>query len=239
MKRAIISKYKQLEDRLTGYVAVMNYRFMNLCVQAEEMSLLEIKTVIEGEQMAIEEVADVAKKNDYEFMIIPKFEDDLLDVAKAITIAHPEFKQKMEKLEIEVTDKEGHPKNRDVPYILVTMPDVDDDRYDVLKDAVKLCYEDCKAQMEMTNQQSQIKMAPLLVDETPEDNDMVKDSIDKLNQEKNELRDKLYKEKLDEIEEAHNRWLAKKNVEDQKKQEEAAARGKDVVSKMKMGQTDE
>ena len=31
MKRSIISKYDQLKERLTGYVALLNYRYMNLC----------------------------------------------------------------------------------------------------------------------------------------------------------------------------------------------------------------
>jgi len=239
MKRAVITKYNQLNEKLTSYVAIMNYRFMNLCVKAEEVSLLSVKVDIEGEENAIEDVADVVKKNDYQFMIIPKYEDDLLEVSKGFTLAHPEFKQKVEKLEVEIPGDDGEPTASKLPYILLTMPDVDDDRYDVLNDAVKLAYDKCKTDMDVANQKSQVELAPLRVGESKEDIERLDDALDRLNKEKNELRDKLKKEKLEEIEEAHNRWLAKKKVEDQKRQEEEAARGKDVISKMKMGQKDE
>jgi len=239
MKREIISKYNQLNEKLTGYVAILNYRYMNLCVKAEEVSLLTIMCDVEGEERPIEEVADVVKKNDYQFMCIPKVEEDLLDVAKGVTMAHPEFKQKIEKLDVEVHDEKGNPQTHYVSYILLTMPEVNDDRYDLLTDAVKMAYNECKTQMEMANQKSQVEMLPLEQGEKAEELDKLHDAIDKLNDEKNNLRDKVYDEKMKEIDEAHNRWLANEGAEEKKKEEAEAARGNDVLTSMKMGQEEE
>ena len=49
MKRSIISLYEAMEDKLSGYVSIANYRYMNLCVKAEEVSLLSVRVNIEGE----------------------------------------------------------------------------------------------------------------------------------------------------------------------------------------------
>ncbi len=239
MKRAIFTKYNQLNEKLTGYVAMMNFRYLNLCVKAEEVSLLSIMCDVEGEVRPIEEVADIVKKNDYQFMCIPKVEEDLLDVAKGVTMAHPEFKQKVEKLDVEVHDEQGNPRTHYVSYILLTMPEVNDDRYDLLTDAVKLAYNECKALMEAANQKSQVEMLPLEQGEKPEELDQLHNAIDKLNDEKNSLRDKVYEEKIKEIEEAHNHWLANESAAEKKQQEKDAARGSDVVNSMRMGQDED
>ena len=57
---------------------------------------------------------------------------------------------------------------------------------------------------------------------------------EKLNDQWNGHRDNIYKEKLQEIEDAHNKWLSEKAEHDQKAAEEAAARGDDVITKMKL-----
>ena len=93
MKRSTISKYDQLKERLSGYVALLNYRYMNLCVKAEEASLLPVKIDIEGESKRIEEVSNIAKKDDFSIMVFPKYEEDLMPISYGIAKSHPEFKQ--------------------------------------------------------------------------------------------------------------------------------------------------
>ena len=46
MKRAIISQYDQLKGRLGGYAAMLNYRYLNLCIKAEQASLVPVKVMI-------------------------------------------------------------------------------------------------------------------------------------------------------------------------------------------------
>ena len=57
-----------MEGKLSGYVAQLNYRFMNLCVKAEPMSLLSARFNIQGEEKSIEDVAMVSKKGDYYYL---------------------------------------------------------------------------------------------------------------------------------------------------------------------------
>jgi ribosome recycling factor len=142
-------------------------------------------------------------------------------------------------MKVESADINGATTEKDVRYILVTMPEVNDDRYDVLKDGVKVCYEECKAQMEAANVKSKAKIAEFGIGESEDDLDRIKKGIDQLNDQWYGQRDKLYNEKLQEIEDAHNKWLAEKSEADQRQQEEEAARGDEVTYSMRMGQEEE
>ena len=73
--------------------------------------------------------------------------------------------------------------------------------------------------------------------ESNDDLERLKSARDKLNAQWNGQRDKIYNEKLQEIEDAHNKWLAEKSETAQRQQEEDAARGDDVTYSMRMGQT--
>lgn len=236
MRRAIIREFDQLGEMLSNYSAMFAYRLKNLCVKAEEVALLPIQVPIEGELQSLEKCTTIAKKDDYSFMIFPNYDEDMEMLGKAILRVHPEFKQKIESMKIDSTDENGQSKEIDVRYILVTMPDVDDDRYDVLKDGVKLCYEECKSQMDAANAKADAKFAMLTADESEEDIEKLKAAREKLDEQWNGQREKVYNDKLQEIEDAHNKWLAEKSETAQRQQEEEAARGEDVTYSMRMGQ---
>ena len=209
MKRSVISLFEAMEEKLSGYVAVANYRYMNLCVKAEEVSLLSVRVNVEGEEKNIEEVAQVSKKGDYQFVAIPNYPEDLLPLAQGIAMQHPEFKQEFDAENVEVGDGEGNPQTVKVKMLILTMPEVDDDRYDVLKKAVDAAYDECKVEMEAVVSQTKTQITPLLAGEEPADVKRVKDGIEKSEKTWAEHRDKFHNEKLKEVEEAHNKWKAK------------------------------
>ena len=207
MKRSIISKYDQLKERLTGYVALLNYRYMNLCVKAEEAALLPVNIAIEGESKRIEDVCNIARKDDFSLMVFPKYEEDLMQIELGIKKSHPEFKQERQTMSIEMDDGQ----KMDVEYILLTMPEVDNNRYDVLNQTVDLLYNECKAEMEKAKKEAEGEIATLSVDEKKEDMD-----------------------KLKEIEEGHQRYLTNKTEKEQQQQEETDALGIDKAKSMKL-----
>ncbi len=208
MKRALLREYDQFGEDLSGHCARFSYRLMNLCVKAEEVSLLPIEVLIEGELEKLEDCCSIGKKDEYSFMIVPNFEEDLVSVCQGVILEHPEFKQDIEAMTIDSVDEEGKPTQREVRYLLVTMPEVDNDRYKVLKNSVDVLYNECKAAMELANAKADIKFTPLLVDESEEDLKILKKERDKLNAQWTEHREKIYHEKLQEIEDAHNMWMA-------------------------------
>ncbi len=239
MRRVLIREFEQLGEALSNFNAVFAYRIMNLCVKAEEVALLPVKVVVEGELQNLEQCSSINKKNDYTFVIIPKFDEDIQQIGFGIAKVHPEFKQKVETTIVDVTQPDGSTKQTVAPYIVVTMPEVDDDRYDLLKEGVKLSYDECKARMEAVNAKADVNFAELCVGEDEENIEMIKQEREKLNDQWYGQRDKLYNEKLQEIEDAHNKWLAEKSEADQRQQEEEAARGDEVTYSMRMGQEEE
>ena len=239
MKRAIIKEFDQLGEMLSNYCGMLSYRLKNLCVKAEEVSLLPIQVLIDGEMQNLEKCTTIAKKDDYSFMKFPNFDEDIETLGIGILRVHPEFKQKIESMKVDSSNENGQPKKIDVRYILVTMPDVDKNRYDVLKEGVKTCYNECKMQMDMANQKADVRFTELSVGEEDGDLKKLSDARKKLNETWNGQRDKLYEDKLKEIEEAHNKWLTEKADRYQTQEEERAANGEDVTYSMRMGQQDD
>lgn len=206
MKRETIKEFDMLGDALSTLNAQFSYRLMNLCVKAEPVSLLSVEAMIEGESQKLEECARIGKEDDYSFQIFPNYDGDIPALAKAIFMDHPEFKQELKTMQVDISEDESKPDMQDVYYIQVTMPEVDDNRYDVLKNGVKGLYEENKAQMEAVSAKYDAKLATLLDSESPEDAKKVKEARDKQTKTWYEQRDKIYNDKLQEIEDAHEKW---------------------------------
>ena len=206
MKRSISNQCDQLQEKLKGYVAMMNFRYINLCIKADPVSLIPVKVNVEGTEKNLEQVAMTAKKDDYRFWIVPKYDEDKDSICKGIAKVHPEFKQKEDTLKIEGISEDGEA--YDVHYIELTMPDVDDNRYNALKDAVDVVYQECKTLMEAAVSKAKAEIAFLSVGEPKEDIDGINKAVDNLNEKCEEQRDKLRDKKLQDIEDAYKKWLS-------------------------------
>lgn len=206
MKREIIKEFDMLGDALNTLNAQFSYRLMNLCVKAEPVSLLSVEAMIEGESQKLEKCAQIGKEDDYSFQIYPNYDGDIPALAKAIFMDHPEFKQELKTMQVDISEDESKPDMQDVHYIQVTMPEVDDNRYDVLKNGVNAFYEENKAQMEAVSAKYDAKLATLLDGESDEDVKKVREARDKQTKSSYEQRDKIYNDKLKEIEDAHQKW---------------------------------
>lgn len=206
MKRSISNQYDQLQEKLKGYVAMMNFKYINLCIKADPVSLIPVKVNVEGTEKNLEQVAMTAKKDDYRFWIVPKYDEDKDSICKGIAKVHPEFKQKEDTLKIEGISEDGEA--YDVHYIELTMPDVDDNRYNALKDAVDVVYQECKTLMEAAVSKAKAEIAFLSVGEPKEDIDGINKAVDNLNEKCEKQRDKLRDKKLQDIEDAYKKWLS-------------------------------
>lgn len=206
MKRSISNQYDQLQEKLKGYVAMMNFRYINLCIKADPVSLIPVKVNVEGTEKNLEQVAMTAKKDDYRFWIVPKYDEDKDSICKGIAKVHPEFKQKEDTLKIEGISEDGEA--YDVHYIELTMPDVDDNRYNALKNAVDVVYQECKTLMEAAVSKAKAEIAFLSVGEPKEDIDGINKAVDNLNEKCEKQRDKLRDKKLQDIEDAYKKWLS-------------------------------
>ena len=123
MRRAVIKEFERLGEVLSNYNAVFAFRLKNLCVKAEEVSLLPVEVLVEGELQKLENCTTISKKDEYSFMIFPIYDEDMPSLAQGLMRVHPEFKQKIESMTVEGVDINGHLEDTEVRYLLVTMPD--------------------------------------------------------------------------------------------------------------------
>lgn len=189
---------------------MLNFRFLNMCIKAEPASLIPVKVNIEGSQKNLEQVAMTAKKDDYRFWILPKYDEDMKAICEGIAKVHPEFKQKELTLQVEGIDGEGT--SRDVRYLQLTMPDVNDKYYKTLKDAIDVFYQQCKTLMEAAANQAKAEIAIQAAGEPEKDVDGIKKEIDKLIKKSEERRDQLRDKKEKEVEDAYKVWLEKTDI---------------------------
>ena len=217
------SEIKAFEKKLSSYQYLLTFRYSNLCVKADPISLLPVSITVGNREQNIEDVAQVVQMDDFRLVVIPKQMDVLRDVQEGIFEAHPEFKMSIEQME------KNDPNSR---FVLCEMPPVDKPRYDLLTEATKNLYEECKARMDAVLLEEKRIFVELLA----EDPESLQKVVDQINEKHNnaindimELRDK----KLEEIEEAYAKYLEDHPQEDVNKSQQSDI---DVTQSMHLGE---
>lgn len=212
MKRAVSNAVDTLGSKMATHVSVFGFELLNLCIKAEEASLIPVQVNVEGESKNLEDVATVGKKDDYTFWIIPTYDDDIESICQGVSSVHPEFKQSFTTVTVESCDVENmsleDKVEKEMKVIVLEMPEVNDDRYDALKDGVDLCYKQCQASMDASVAKAYATIAYEGIGDSPEDLDQAKEAVEQIKQYAEEQRDKIRDKKLKDIEEAYQKWLS-------------------------------
>ena len=217
------SEIKAFEKKLSSYQYLLTFRYSNLCVKADPISLLPVSITVGNREQNIEDVAQVVQMDDFRLVVVPKQMDVLRDVQEGIFEAHPEFKMSIEQME------KNEPNSR---FVLCEMPPVDKPRYDLLTEATKNLYEECKARMDAVLLEEKRIFVELLA-EDPESLQKVVDQInEKHNNAINDIMD-LRDKKLEEIEEAYAKYLEDHPQEDVNKSQQSDI---DVTQSMHLGE---
>lgn len=231
-----ITVYKLLQEaqqKMNGYAVYMNYQFMHFGVKAEPAALLSVEVEVGGERMNLEDVADVAIPQDDQFALIPKEQDFLFDICKAVAQAHPDYKIGQKSMNGEEEDSLDGEEDR---YVLCTMPKVNDDRHDVGMNYVKAIYEEMTAKIDATHAAYGAKIFKQLASAKPEEIDEAKEELQKIYDQMKDICKSYREEKEEQIEEAYQDYLKKKAEAEQAESERQAARGEDKSSKLDLSQ---
>ena len=218
MRRAVGQQLEQLKSKLNGYVALLVYRYGNLCIEANPFSLLPIQLMVDGEMRHLESVANVSIHEKYHFIIVPQYEDDFFAIGQAIRESHPEFKQELKTFDgYDEDDPAGK-------YIYCTMPEVNKDRHDFMLEAVDGLHDECKGKMEAAHKVCMAKLEVMMVGASESDMDKLKDYVDEIVKSFTDMREKTHDTKTQEIEDAYADYQKqqeeKKAQEDEKQQEQ-------------------
>lgn len=231
-----ITVYKLLQEaqqKMNGYAVYMNYQFMNFGVKAEPAALLSVEVEVGGERMNLEDVADVAIPQDDQFALIPKEQDFLFDICKAVAQAHPDYKIGQKSINEEEEDSLDGEEDR---YVLCTMPEVNDDRHDVGMNYVKAIYEEMTAKIDTTHAAYGAEIIKQLASAKPEEIDEAKEEFQKIYDQMKDICKSYREEKEKQIEEAYQDYLKKKAEAEQAESERQAARGEDKSSRLDLSQ---
>lgn len=228
MKIAIETLIHEMEGKLNGYVTLLIYRYANLCVKAQPLSLLSAEIIDEemGE-MTIEQVAGVLVPDEYHMKLIPYDPRFNFPLCKAIKLEHPEFKQELVKPEDADDEMERH--------LVLTMPEVNKDRRDALLEAVDTLYDGCKAKMDKTSADYLMKLEKKVISIPSEDErNEAKDALNSSINSYLGYADSTKAEKVKEIEEAYQRYLNELTSKQAEADELAAARGHQAGQQLRL-----
>lgn len=231
----------ELDTKLNGYVALLNYRYMNLVVKAEAVSLLPITVSYGGDEFCIEEVADVAQPSETQLIIYPKDQDLLFSIGKGIATTHPEYEQEIvddyEEDEGEQSDEETETEKE--RHILLTAPKVDKDRRDILMEGVKIIYDELKVKVETNNAFYVKKITTSLASASPEEVEEAKNALDGIVNQYSDMAKVYREEKEKEIEEAYQLYLEGQEEKQQHRQEENEAENEESKTSIDLSRISE
>jgi ribosome recycling factor len=198
MNLYISAAIKELQEKLNAYLALLNYRYSNLCVKAELGALMPV-TVAAEKEYNIEDVAKVATPDEYRLEVYPNHEDYQKPIIEAIFDVHPEFK-------MEVVDDPG---DTGTTHIVYTMPDVNKDRRDLLKNTAKVFYEECNIEIEKECGKYITSLSDLDGRLPMEEVSEISMVLKHIREDYREKSNDLYQQKLAEIEEGYQQYLSK------------------------------
>ena len=220
MNNYVITEIDSAQKKMSAYVSLLSYRYMNLCVKAELGALMPVNVYLGDQVYNIEDVANVYSPDEFQFSVYPKNENNQQDIIQGIYEAHPEFKMELK------TSGGGS-------YILYTMPEVDENRHDFLQNAIKGLHEECCTRLEAIRVEFKESLLENLtkVGVSKDETDEALQAIDELHERTQKMADNQLEQKQTEIDEAYQRYL-----EEKENQKLGDANNFDYSQGMRLGQ---
>lgn len=189
---------KDCSDRMSGYLTLLHYRYMNLCVKSEPASLMPVTISFLGEEKNIEDVAQVGQPDDFHLAVVPDSSHMTNLIAQSIFLAHPEFK---------LTRKTIGSGDEATDYLEYEMPEVDKERRDFLNQTVKSLHDEAKARIDIIHAEQKADLSEA-VKESSRDLDETNRELDRIHDEYVEKIHDLRNVKHQEVEEGYQRYLS-------------------------------
>ena len=253
MRNSVRILLNEAQKKMSGYAALMCYQLANICVKADPMALLEVKLSSASGDLNLEEVAQVALPNDYQFIIIPNDEKLLFSIGQAVLKVHPEFKlEEREGLDDLLDEKERQEMEEekrnigdtgsdedDMHVLRCTMPEINKDRRDVCMEAVKAICEETDGKIQYNFGLYTQRITAQLAGAKAEELDEAKQALEEVYNQHKDICKEYRTNKEKDIEEAYQKYLSQQQEQQQQQQEQQAAEGDQTIQSMVMGGDDE
>lgn len=227
--KSINELFDETKQKMNGHTMLYYFHLSNLCITADPMALLSSTVKIDGQDLNLEDVANVAIPNDKQFAIMPKDAEYLLPITKAIKLEHPEF-------ELEEKTEKDEITGEDNVVIYYTMPEMKQERHDVCMEYIKAQFDVTNAKLEAIFSQGSAKVALKMNGASEENLQLAKDKMQEIYDWHTNTLKKLREDKEKEVEDAFQAYLAGEQEETKASEEKQAAEGVDSVFSMNMGE---
>lgn len=225
--KSINELFDETKQKMNGHTMLYYFHLSNLCITADPMALLSSTVKIDGQDLNLEDVANVAIPNDKQFAIMPKDAEYLLPITKAIKLEHPEF-------ELEEKTEKDEITGEDNVVIYYTMPEMKQERHDVCMEYIKAQFDVTNAKLEAIFSQGSAKVALKMNGASEENLQLAKDKLQEIYDWHTNTLKKLREDKEKEVEDAFQAYLAGEQEETKATEEKQAAEGIDSVFSMSM-----
>lgn len=225
--KSINELFDETKQKMNGHTMLYYFHLSNLCITADPMALLSSTVKIDGQDLNLEDVANVAIPNDKQFAIMPKDAEYLLPITKAIKLEHPEF-------ELEEKTEKDEITGEDNVVIYYTMPEMKQERHDVCMEYIKAQFDVTNAKLEAIFSQGSAKVALKMNGASEENLQLAKDKMQEIYDWHTNTLKKLREDKEKEVEDAFQAYLAGEQEETKASEEKQAAEGVDSVFSMSM-----
>lgn len=225
--KSINELFDETKQKMNGHTMLYYFHLSNLCITADPMALLSSTVKIDGQDLNLEDVANVAIPNDKQFAIMPKDAEYLLPITKAIKLEHPEF-------ELEEKTEKDEITGEDNVVIYYTMPEMKQERHDVCMEYIKAQFDVTNAKLEAIFSQGSAKVAFKMNGASEENLQLAKDKMQEIYDWHTNTLKKLREDKEKEVEDAFQAYLAGEQEETKASEEKQAAEGVDQVFSMDM-----
>lgn len=225
--KSINELFDETKQKMNGHTMLYYFHLSNLCITADPMALLSSTVKIDGQDLNLEDVANVAIPNDKQFAIMPKDAEYLLPITKAIKLEHPEF-------ELEEKTEKDEITGEDNVVIYYTMPEMKQERHDVCMEYIKAQFDVTNAKLEAIFSQGSAKVALKMAGASEENMQLAKDKLQEIYDWHTNTLKKLREDKEKEVEDAFQAYLAGEQEETKASEEKQAAEGVDSVFSMSM-----
>ena len=235
MNSLVLSQIDDIQKQMEGYTVLLSFKYINLCIKADAMSLMPVTVYNEGREHEIEEVAHVSVANEFQLLVYPKYSELLPNIMFGIAQAHPEFKLSVKRGEMTMMPIEEAKEYREMKqgaepeeinrmpdadpdgdqkglFVVCTMPDVDKERRDLLTIAVKGLHSECIERIETVYLRQADHIITMLENTPPQEAETLKDALERVYNDYKERADMLRDEKLQEIDDAYARYTFKQQT---------------------------
>ncbi len=223
---------EEAKQKFNGYSTLYSFYLMNLCIKAEAVALLSATIEHAGESFNIEDVASVSLADDYTFRIKPKSASYVFPISKAFQKDHPEFEME-HKMEKDLFD------DQEQTVIYYKMPKVNDDRYKVCTDYINARSEAVLAKLDATMAFYTTKITASLSSKGVEQLEMAKSQLQEYYDFYKNYCLKQKDEKIKEVEQAHNEFIAQEQTKAQADLEKSAAENTQASTSFRIGENQE